>query len=406
MSASLLYEQNRDVQNLIGISVSLQPTEFRCSVSNEVDLLYRKRRRNASVLRRFGTISVFIGSIRSADVLNCNIPANICPSTALRYDENYYSITWGSSCTSDDQTRCTGSDACLDYYGNQSSYADHCTTDDTYCYCGEHVVTACNHTCLYRYTVSKAGISDEKYYYKPSNLSQSYHDATVSFICKADSCNSGVGETTASASVIVGKTDGTDSTDGCSQGTNSSVACAAAKDYNTNTSWTCKGDTWGVGADESTTEKPYCCSTGIVCAAGQEGVKGGSRVEVKDTCTSLSFTSCASDKYCKGDKCVECLSNTDCSGGQVCQNNACVDRPCSSQSHCSGARHCTACGNNGQKYYQCTGTGTCESCTWGSWACHSRLQKPYRACSANGVAEKYETKDCPSGQSCSGGQCI
>ena len=86
---------------------------------------------------------------------------------------------------------------------------------------------------------------------------------------------------------------------------------------------------------------------------------------------------------------------------QICTLNA----SCRNASRCQGASHCTACGNGNNKWYECSGSGTCESCSWDSWACHPTQNRPYRACKASGVTKKYETKNCPSGQSCSNGQC-
>ena len=325
-----------------------------------------------------------------------------CPSTATEQYHSYsFTVSYtATSCTASG-TQCASNGRCLSK--SRRTYSDHlnypgntCYIGDTDCYCATYTTDHCSYRCTY--THKETSSTPAKYHSSVStygSLGSSFDGATLTFTCKANGTCGSTGSSDGSTTVTVGNANRSDDTDGCSAGTNYSTYTASTNQYNTNITWTCAGS--GGGADDTTTDKPYSCVAGVIC-------EGDTQVTVDSDCGDEEHVCSA---YCSQGQCVECTQNSHCTGaGQVCINNTCViNTSCTSQSQCQGASHCTACGNNGQQFYECTGSGTCESCSWDSWACHPTQNRPYRACKASGVTKKYETKNCPSGQSCSNGQC-
>lgn len=323
-------------------------------------------------------------------------------------------------------------------------YVYECKGDDTSCKCGTYEMEFCYYSCAYRYTATNLTKTHHREYYYPpdsvyydqnSRLVSFWRDGTVSFTCVPNSCAL-IGSTSVngSATIKVGEKKGTteNDLDGCRYGTNENIVTAPAKDYDDSTySWTCSGSAGGRD-DSANNQTPYKCTAGTVCD-GTDGYynitqycqKSGEKQECTKTDSTKPYckqtasstaqcVECLSDTDCTDSTkqkcfsngvCVECRNGSHCSNGETCSNGQCIAKTCTSQGDCSGASHCTACGNNGNKHYQCNGTGSCESCVWSSWSCHPTQGGLFRACKANEVSEKYERNTCPSGQTCSGGYC-
>ncbi len=106
-----------------------------------------------------------------------------------------------------------------------------------------------------------------------------------------------------------------------------------------------------------------------------------------------------------------------CNGDKKWVHRSCT--PCTSHSDCGANEYCTSCHTSGNQN-GCKGAGSCQSCTWKGWYCpknkNDRARRNCRAwycssssnkedCDAGGTVRRYEIKYCPSGQTCSSGQC-
>ena len=355
---------------------------------------------------------------------------------------NLLGITNKSSCSFDFSTnnRCTQGGT--EYIFN---------THRTYGY-------GCHYGCRYKYKATYSdGTATKHYETLPQtygSFSQTLHGSTISFTCTGkDSCSTGY-DVVGSTNVIVGKADRSDSTDGCSQGTNSDIETAPTDDYDKSIySWDCDGSGGGKDGDESDSE-PYKCESGSVCRSGDvvsvdaacAGVVteecGGSKPYCHYSplgdvaCVRCSTHSdCGSSKYCHGQRdnrrCSSCTwtswscnnqgarvrycrtgQNSDktrrtelelCPTGQSCSNGQCITS-CTSQADCSGATYCSACGT-GSNWTTCSGTGSCQSCTWAAYYCDTKGRKGRNCKDSNDATRKNERSYCPTGQTCSGGQC-
>ncbi len=345
----------------------------------------------------------------------CNIPeSRRCPESTRWHQHSDYGVDWQGdgyvSCTSSNSSNCNAGYACLDYNGYQGgSYADTCVSSDSTCYCGAHGISRCWVYCSYAWTVQPSsgttGLSTTRYGSPPSGLGQGWHGGTVSYTCEPNGCGIG-GEVSAFVSITVGKTRPEDNVDGCSQGTNCSIYTAPASDYDVDINWCCDGNQ--IGEDRCITDKPYKCHAGSTCA-------GRTIEEIDSSCRRTGTTDCSPDEmYCKegSSDCVECLEDTHCPGSQVCTNNQCVSPSCTGHSDCnigdptiagSSGEYCSACSGVGPG--TCSGTGTCQACTWASnkW-CKSEGDKVVRNCKANDVSRRRGTVEiCTNG--CSGASC-
>lgn len=131
---------------------------------------------------------------------------------------------------------------------------------------------------------------------------------------------------------------------------------------------------------------PTGCKTNTDCTGGK----------VCDTQTS-SCVVCLSDTQCSGSTpkcqvsthtCVKCLTNTDCPSGEVCSNGTCVGAPCTTNTDCTNANlpSCVA----GQ-CHQCATDIDCSGNTT-----YSSQGKDYCDLTGNVCVECNANTDCPS----------
>ena len=346
-------------------------------------------------------MSGYYNDVDGNKITNCST-ANRCTKGGQEYTFfEVYNGTWTNTSCTWDGNECGSGEECL-YDG--SFPTQRCDSYYGPCKCASNVSTDhCHYGCSYDFEVTYSNNTYEYYSDMPNNyndLPQKFHGSTIEFTCEANSCGFG-SDVDASTSVVVGKPDKSDSTDGCSQGTNTNIVTAPAKDYNSPTySWTCDGSGGGADKDISNSE-PYKCVAGEFC-------DGNIVVTVNAACKeSTANCSTPNDEYCKEAsntaQCVQCTQDSHCPAG-TCSNNTCVNS-CTShrESQCSGAYYCTACGT-GFNWATCSGTGTCQSCVWGNWYCRADGKRA-RDCRAGGPLRKNKQITCPTGQTCSGGQC-
>ena len=402
------------------------------------------------------TFSGYYGDYSSKDNFkfdNCTIPeARQCSDQSQT--QNYYDIDWKYSggnyvtCTSGG-SECSSGQSCLDTSGTIEGYLSYCSPTDSVCACATYEVDYCYHYCSYRLTATTPpnsnGVTTSTRHYHLPTLGQEYHNGTLSFTCEPNECgaknNPSTGPVSGSVTIQVGATDGNDSTDGCSQGTNYNIHTAAPSAYGTDITWQCNG-CFG-GATDSTTDDPYRCEAGSFCDGGYEKTVNSSCDLVGNQNCSLSipvnycytfnptaarcvecrnnndcsgatpechtayaFNFCAEcnadDSDCSGSTpycghpydlalrgtCVACRLDSHCSSGELCIGGQCVlgTTRCTHNNNCSvgglttggtDGEHCSVC----DKSHNCTGTGVCQPCTWNDPWCHpSQVGNIYRTC--------------------------
>ena len=203
-----------------------------------------------------------------------------CPESASRSVTGYYTWHYGSSCTT--QSDCTGgggSEWCSSgssytggspgsiyvdgetYYGSPESCGggESCTCID-YIYAGSLV------SCWYSYVLTTPSGGTERYSGRPLNLGSDYHDSSISVTCRLYDSHCGSSTASGSATVTVGVGDRTDSSDGCSTGSNPATNTWGARSCDTDVDWTCEGS-YG-GSDDNVSDTPYSASAGTVCKDG------------------------------------------------------------------------------------------------------------------------------------------
>ncbi len=336
----------------------------------------------------------------------CTIPSSRqCPAEAqTKTNENYaYEYQGGYqsvSCTPTDTSSCSsGHDCRISGFGDENNswrYYDSCSSyyGDEDCYCIKKVVSSCQHWCQYSFTAnppSGSSLSSVRYSSLPTGLGSAWHGGTVSFTCEANGCGSG-DDADISIPIVVGATDGDDSTDGCSQGTNCSVYTASASAYDVDITWECSGNE--IGADAETTEEPYKCSSGTAC--------GGSWLNrVSTSCLPTGITDCSEND---GYECKTVNANT-----AQCALKA---GSCTRNGHCSvggfttggsSGEYCSAC----DRSHNCSGSGICTSCTWNDKWCHpTQIGKIYRSCKTGSDVRRYGfIETCSASQQCVSGSC-
>ena len=121
---------------------------------------------------------------------------------------------------------------------------------------------------------------------------------------------------------------------------------------------------------------------------------------VTQTCASPTPSGCTGS-YTRQ---VSRTGTLSCPSGQTCSNNSCVSTPttssCTGYNQCGDAEYCSACDSLGT----CSGSGTCESCTWGNRWCNTNGSKAQQSCKVGDDTKRYKTVETCS-EGCFNGIC-
>jgi hypothetical protein len=115
-------------------------------------------------------------------------------------------------------------------------------------------------------------------------------------------------------------------------------------------------DGGGCTPDNDTCPAGQYCGTTLSC---QAGCKGGS------DCTDPTKSMCDPNRH----QCVECLLNTDCTGGQICSPGGACTQTCDASTPCPGGKSCCTgvCVDTTSDPLNCNGCGM--PCTGGNTLC-------------------------------------
>ena len=172
-------------------------------------------------------------------------------------------VTWSQTSCTYSGDECSGSyDGCLKYPGyppsnpiELDSYSCHFFHSN--CRCADWTTDHCHYGCRYDYTATRPD-NTKKYYYElqeltvNKNATGTYKDgygyfdqedgSTLTWTCRGNNVCGSPGNVTAdgSTTIVIGTPDRSDSTDGCSAGTNNSTYTASTSQYKTPITWTCE----------------------------------------------------------------------------------------------------------------------------------------------------------------------
>jgi len=93
-----------------------------------------------------------------------------------------------------------------------------------------------------------------------------------------------------------------------------------------------------------------------------------------------------------------CTSNNDCTGGQICCNDDCIDAVCSSNNDCGTAPTCQT--------YTCQSSGTCTSSCQTSNAPNGQVCSGDCTVCNNGQCNQNDNSQCASNEQCQSGTCV